>query len=173
MYTITLTPNSFAEAGDMFDRLAAAQADRSELMQDLGELLMQSTKDRFPTGQAPDGTPWAPKSQATLDSYRSREARKRNASVPFRPLFGPSGRLSSEIFYEAGPQSVEIGSALIYAAVMQEGAEKGAFGSMANGSPIPWGDIPARPFLGLSPDDETNVQATVEEWLERVAQTGN
>lgn len=147
------------------DRLAEHLTDMTPLMQDLGEYLADSTERRFPEGVAPDGTPWAPKSQATMDAYRRREGRSSNASVPFRPLYGPSGRLSSEIHYEAQADSVEIGSNLIYAAVMQMGAGKGAFGTASNNTPIPWGDIPARPFLGISEDDRQTIPLIVAEYL--------
>ncbi|PWE29972.1 phage virion morphogenesis protein [Maritimibacter sp. 55A14] len=152
------------EVTDALDRIAAGLTDMTDLMEELGELLVASTKDRFTEGKAPDGTPWAPKSQATIAAYLARGDR-----VAFRPLFGPSGRLSSEIAHRAGPQSVEVGSSLIYAAVQQFGAAKGAFGTNAIGRPIPWGNIPARPFLGLSEEDETNILATIDEWLARSA----
>lgn len=58
-----------------------------------------------------------------------------------------------------------MGSNLIYAAVQQFGAGKGQFGNMANGSPIPWGNIPARPFLGISPEDETNILALIADFI--------
>ncbi|MEL7113988.1 MAG: phage virion morphogenesis protein [Pseudomonadota bacterium] len=149
-------------------RLGQEFDDMTELMQDLGEVLQDATQERFTQGTAPDGTPWAPKSQATIDGYRRGEGRGRNAPVDFRPLFGPSKRLSSEIHYVASPQSVEVGSSLIYSAVQQLGASKGAFGTASNGSQIPWGDIPARPFLGISDEDETGLRAAVEEWLMRI-----
>jgi hypothetical protein len=46
---------------------------------------------------------------------------------------------------------------MIYAGVQQEGAERGAFGQTKHGSPIPWGDIPAREMFGVSQDDEVEV----------------
>jgi phage gpG-like protein len=48
---------------------------------------------------------------------------------------------------------------------MQFGATKGQFGQTKRGASIPWRNIPARPFLGLSPTDETEIVATVEEYL--------
>lgn len=148
------------------EALSKRLGNKRELMDELGELAVKQTKDRFPTGQAPDGTPWAPKSQATLDAYGAGKSNR----VDRRPLFGPSGRLSSEIFHEAGEDSVEWGSALIYAGVMQDGAAQGAFGSMSNGSPIPWGDIPARPFVGLSDENARALTEAIYEWLERGVQ---
>ena len=143
-------------------RLSTQMADMTPAMQQIGEYLVMSTKQRFPTGRGPDGTVWAPKSPTTLARYG---ARKSNRIDP-RPLFGPSGMLSRQIYPEAGPSQVEVGSNLVYAAVMQFGARRGQFGNMANGSPIPWGDIPARPFLGISTEDEGNILALIADYLE-------
>ena len=141
--------------------LEANVTDWTPVMEQIGEYLVMSTKERFKKGESPDGAKWAPKSASTLARYGARKSNR----VDVRPLFGPSGSLSSQIFHEAGPAHVAVGSNLIYAAVQQFGAGKGAFGTMANGSPIPWGNIPARPFLGLSPEDETNILALVVDYL--------
>jgi len=150
------------------EALARHLGNKRALMDELGELAVKQTKDRFPTGTAPDGTRWAAKSQTTLDSYGARKSNR----VDRRPLYGPSGRLSSEIFHIAADASVEWGSALIYAGVMQFGAAKGAFGAMPNGASIPWGRIPARPFVGLSDDNATQLTEAVYEWLEGGVQGG-
>lgn len=145
--------------GQLRDRLS----DMTPVMQDIGELMVDSTKQRFIAGEGPDGTAWEPKSEATISAYLAR-----GDTPDFRPLFGPSRRLSSEISYRVGTggQSVEWGSSLIYAAVQQFGAQKGAFGTNARGSSIPWGNIPARPFLGLSTEDEDKLKSLLQEWLE-------
>ena len=122
--------------------------------------LVPQVQQRFAEGASPDGIPWAPKSQATLDRYR-----REGDGAPTRPLFGPSGSLNRNIFPEASADEVLIGSTMIYAAVQQFGAAKGQFGAAKNASPIPWGNIPARPFLGVSPEDEVNILATVEDYL--------
>lgn len=142
------------------ERLARGLSDTTPAMQEIGEYLVVSTKDRFPSGKAPDGSPWAAKSQTTIARYLAQGDRVDN-----RPLFGPSGQLSSTIHYRAGRDQVAVGSALIYSAVMQFGAGQGAFGATSRGSPIPWGDIPARPFLGLSDADEGALIDIVEEYL--------
>lgn len=124
------------------------------LMQDLSELLVTSTKERFPRGVDPEGVPWAPNAPSTI-------ARKGSA----RPLIGESRRLGNEIFGIVDDRSVSVGSALIYAAVMQDGARKGEFGRTRRKAPIPWADIPARQFVGLSADDQRNIGETVQEFL--------
>jgi phage virion morphogenesis protein len=134
-------------------------------MQEIGEFLAASTKDRFPAGTGPDGSAWALKSPTTLARYGARSSNR----VDHRPLFGPSGQLSTRIFYQASRNQVRIGSPMIYAAVMQFGAAQGAFGKTSRGAPIPWGRIPARPFLGLSTGDEGGIVEIVEDYLSGLA----
>ena len=86
-----------------------------------------------------------------------------------RPLFGPSGMLASQIGMLAGPSSVEVGSSMVYAAVMHFGAGQGAFGADRLGHPIPWGNIPPRPFLGIADEDRAGLVEILEEWLMRAA----
>ncbi len=143
------------------ERAAAGLADTTPLMVSLGNLLAESTKQRFAAGVSPEGVKWAPKSQTTLNRYGARKSNR----VDIRPLFGPSGALNSTIYPEASRDEARIGSPMIYAAVHQFGAAKGAFGQMANGSPIPWGNIPARPYLGISDQDDADIVATVTDYL--------
>ena len=63
-----------------------------------------------------------------------------------------------------------VGYNLIYATTHQFGAEKGAFGTTSRGGPIPWGDIPARPFLGISDDDRRDIEKLVEGDLREMTQ---
>lgn len=149
-------------------RLDGALGNPLSLFQDIGEYLIKSTTDRFPTGRAPDGSVWAPKSPVTLAAYGARKSNR----IDVRPLFGPSGSLSSTIDYLAFPDRVEWGSPKVYAAVQQFGAGKGAFGQTSRGGPIPWGNIPARPFLGISAEDESSILDIVAEWFESAAQGG-
>ena len=60
---------------------------------------------------------------------------------------------------------------------MQFGAAQGQFGAFIGKDKlgrdhfhaIPWGDIPARPFLGLAEEDRTNILATIAEHLAMAA----
>ena len=136
-------------------RISAALADQTPVMQDFGEYLIKSTKERFSAGTAPDGSVWAAKSPVTIARYPGST----------KPLIGESKSLSSQIFYEAFPDRVEWGSPMIYAAMQQFGGSKSAFPNL-------WGDIPARPFLGLSEEDEVNLVEIAGEWLESAAAGG-
>lgn len=150
-------------------RLSGALTDTTPLMQDIGEYMVKSTNDNFASGTDPDGRPWAPRSQATLDAYAARK----DKPGP-RPLIGATKSLSSTISYEVGEDEVLWGSNMIYAAVQQFGAEAGEFGARMGTNkkgrsffmPIPWGNIPPRPFLGVGKDDETGLIEIITEYLE-------
>jgi len=51
--------------------------------------------------------------------------------------------------------------------VQQFGAKKGQFGKTRRGAPIPWGNIPARPFLGVSVSDRSDILAILAEHLRK------
>jgi phage gpG-like protein len=87
-------------------------------------------------------------------------AQGQRAASGKRPLLGLSGALSTTINYEADDDGVSIGSPMIYAAVQQFGAQAREFGGKA-----PWGKIPARPFLGLSSEDEASINESVVAFL--------
>lgn len=147
-------------------QLTTRMTDMTKPMGDIGELLVASTKDRTLSGRSPDGTAFAPRSQTTLERYASR-------NPPLVPGGGPlnlSGNMIAGIFPEAGRDFARIGSNAIQAAVMQFGQPQGASGRTSRGGPIPWGNIPARPFLGLSDDDRTGIIAIITEWLEGVVE---
>ncbi|WP_454280520.1 phage virion morphogenesis protein [Sphingomonas sp. Marseille-Q8236] len=141
--------------------LAATKlGDMTPVYKDIGDYMTRQTKARFVSGTAPDGTKWRPKTAATIASYKA----KRHGNKT-RPLIGPTGRLGKEINEVATRDQVEIGSALEYSAVMQNGAKKGAFGNTRTNLPIPFGDIPARVFIGISDTEERSILDLVDEHL--------
>lgn len=164
------------EITDALTRLSAALSDMTPIMDEIGEILTFSTKKRFGEGVSPDGVAWAPKSKTTLERYGARASNK----IDIRPLFGPSKQLNSQISHISGPDSVEWGSPRVYAAAMHFGAAKGAFGPYSGtdkkgrrfSGVAPWGNIPARPFLGISTEDATNILDTISEALTRAAAPG-
>jgi len=136
--------------------------DMTPIHEDIGDYVVRVTKERFKAGIDPDGNAWTPKKQATIDRYKERGDGDRPD-----PLIGPSKRLSSEIAQYADAQGVEVGSALEYSAVMQDGAKQGAFGNDSRNHPLPWGDIPARVWLGLSDEDEAAIIDIADAHLEQ------
>lgn len=166
-----------AEAERMFQRLADAALDQRPLMQDLGEFLSETTKRRFDTSTAPDGSRWAPNSRTTyerfLDQYKGSFSKSGRISAGGagrasgkKPLVGETRSLATTINYRAGSDFVEIGSPMIYAGVQQFGAKARSF----TGGKAPWGDIPARPFLGLSDTDNAGIVEAIRGFLEDAAE---
>lgn len=91
---------------------------------------------------APDGTPWVP--------WSARHAATRHGG---HGLLMGEGDLDDSIqHFLSGPETVVIGSPLVYAATHQ-------FGDEGRG-------IPARPFLGYSAGNERDLDAVIEAWLE-------
>lgn len=137
---------------DALTRLQSRTSDLSPLMHQIGGHLTETTKRRFDTVTAPDGTRWEPNTEATILNYRGKGK---------KPLTGKTGGqagLMGTINYKAGRDFVEIGSPKEYAAMQQFGGQKSKF-------PHLWGDIPARPFLGLSDQDRTNILDTISDYL--------
>jgi phage virion morphogenesis protein len=133
------------------ENLQRAAGNLEPAFKDIGEHLINTTRQRFETKKAPDGTAWARNSAAT-------EKRKGADN----PLIGETRELSTSISKDVRPTVLEVGSALEYAAMQQFGGTKDEFPNL-------WGDIPARPFLGLSDDDEEEVLALAMDHLRRAA----
>ena len=130
-------------------------------MASIGVYLARTTRDRFEVEEGPDGVPWKPLKE-------SAEARKRRNAGKIltleRYLRMPLYRATAHL-YRATAHSVEVGSPLIYAGTHQFGAEKDSFGSTSKDTPIPWGDIPARPFLGLSDADRDELTDILRDYI--------
>ncbi len=168
-----------AEVTIALRRLAEHSDDMTPAMREIGEYLTDSTKRRFAKGISPDGKQWAPNTQTTLDVLLHRRkggtSRRRGEDVGIggsignkKPLIGESKRLGTEIHYRATSAGVTVGSSLVYSAVQQLGAKKGAFGKTKRGASIPWGNIPARPYLGFSDEDRINIMDIIAEHMDEV-----
>jgi len=150
------------------EKLQRKMGDMTPAMKDIGELLIETTKRRFVTSTAPDGSRWEPNRPATIMSYlqgksgafskRDGRLTKKGARLAAnkKPLIGESKSLSTEISYRADRASVEIGSPMEYAAIHQFGGKAG------RGKKV---TIPARPFMGLSESDKRAVLEIIEEHL--------
>lgn len=159
------------EITPMLQRVSVALGDMTPVMQDIAELLLVSTQDRMKKGETPEGTKFAPRSPVTLERYAK-------LGLSFGAPLNLTGEMRGQLATESGADFARIGSNAIQAAVMQFGAEQGAFGAHIGKDKlgrdhfhsIPWGNIPARPFLGVSEDDQTGILAELEDWLTGEAQ---
>ena len=107
----------------------------------IGQLLVSSTQLRFVDQEDPEHVPWEPLSQATLD-------RRRKKGVGAQ-ILRDTGRLASSISYTVSPGSVLLGTDVKYAGIQQFGTKR-ITRKTKRGTPIPWGDIPPRPFSDIT-----------------------
>ncbi|MDR1889045.1 MAG: phage virion morphogenesis protein [Zoogloeaceae bacterium] len=149
-------------------------------MLEIGESLAESTRRRFETSTAPDGTSWAPLAEGTvLARYqkmmgglgkrhykkdgslnkKGEAAGARIQSASMKPLVD-TGQLADSIRYQPidGGAGVEVGTNR-FGSAWEGGAAIHQFGSEK-------AHIPARPFFGLSTDDETTVLDILQSFLE-------
>lgn len=154
---------------DVLNKTAGNLKD-DELFKEIGEHLTNTTQERFRTSTAPDGSKWQLNSSFTLWLGLEDKHFNKNGTVNKRgkhrfnskkPLIGfgeTSGTLQDSIHYQLGNGEVFVGSNLIYAPMMHYGGTKAQF-------PHLWGDIPARPFIGLSLADEQEIIELVKEHI--------
>lgn len=117
-----------------------------DLMDNIGNMVANQTRTRIRSDKkAPDGSQWPPLSA----KYAAAKAKKKGSAVG---MLEYSGALADSITHLATSQQVEVGSNLVYARVHQEG----------------YGDIPAREYLGLSRQNQDDVDDVVRLWLSTV-----
>lgn len=147
-----------------FAYLVRVMDDTTPLMAAIGTGLVASTHRRFLAQVSPEGAGWAP----VHPSYRPL---KRNSRI-----LTESGRLAGSINPQASKDHVVVGTNVIYAAIHQFGgtiepksASHLVF-RLASGVVLANSvTLPARPFLGISADDEEMIGDEVEDFVQRRA----
>lgn len=139
-------------------------ADTSPLMADIGERLLESTRERFDRGVAPDGTPWVP-------------LRDGSGRTPLNL----TRTMRDQIFPASGRDYVEIAATAKQARWHQLGTDPYTIEPRTAGGrlrfPGPDGGfvfrrrvnhpgLPARPFLGVSDADVQAIDALVGAYLD-------
>lgn len=139
----------------------AADGDLGELMDVIGGALRDNVLDRFEHGRGPDGTPWKKSERATRQSGQT---------------LVDTARLRDSITYAASSRDVTVGSNVIYAAIHQFGGTIRAKTARGLLFTVPGADgdelvnvmsvnLPARPYLGIGPEDHDAVADLVGAWL--------
>ena len=133
------------EVRDALTRLREAGADMMPAMRDIAGVLESAAQFSFQHQSSPDGEKWPDLSDHT-------KARRRKRRKWPGQILHVSGRLAGSITSSYDADSAIAGTNVIYAVTHQYGAVRGEFGATRSGRPIPFGDIPARAFLGVSDD---------------------
>jgi phage virion morphogenesis protein len=139
---IEIRPEGLAALDRRIDRLLAGLNNPEPLLRELAAAGESQTRRRMESDKrGPDGTPWpewSPGYAATRHGGQS--------------LLDARGDLIQSLTAFADRQTAGWGTNLIYAATHQFGR----------------GAIPARPFLGVSDDDERELLDLAEDWLDRL-----
>lgn len=146
-------------------RLAEVDADRRAPLEAIGAAWESSTKARFETSKAPDGTPWKP-------SERARRGKGLTLVL--------STRLKGSITNKVDDDAVEVGTNVEYAAAHQFGAVIQRAGAHAVPLHLPAGAdasggvivLPARPFIGINDDDYVTFAEILEGFVEATLEGG-
>lgn len=165
--------------GLALDRLTAKLADLHEPLMEFGEVLVTSTHERFTQAVAPDGTPWAPLAPRTLK-------RKRGPGILRESL-----HLMGSMRYQLDGGDLLFGTNVPYARIHQLGgiikhrARKGTVYFHRQGDDVGHRfvprkrsnfaqdvtigahetEMPARPFLGLSRNDQAQFASIIQDYL--------
>lgn len=114
------------------------------LLQDIGEYLLRSTRDRAATEQGPDGEPWP----ALSPRYAARKARKR----PGLPMLTFDGHLLGDrLAWQVAAPELLVGTSAPQGAALHFGR--------------PEINLPARPWLGISDQDAEEIVQLTQDHL--------
>lgn len=128
-------------------RLIAALAAPRAVFDQIGRYLASAAVGRFERERGPDGEPWRPSIRALAEGGQT--------LTDFGTL-----RRSITHQIEADGRGALIGSNLAYAAIHQFGGRAGRGHAVT---------LPARPYLGISPQDRTAVLRIVSRALQKAA----
>lgn len=127
-------------------------------MRMIAGVMHDAVKENF----AQEGRPkWSPLRPSTV------KQRKKEGKWPGQILQRSSGGLASSIQPHATNDEAVAGTNKVYAKTQHFGAKKGQFGRTKRGAPIPWGDIPARPFLKLGDGDLKKIKEKTIDYLKQ------
>lgn len=128
----------------------------------IGMALVRGTQRRFESATAPDGSPWKPLNPAYA-------AGKRGPGI-----LRESRMLFRSITYRASSEAVRVGTNRVYGAIHQLGGTITAKSAGALRFPMGGGwvtrksvTIPARPYLGVSREDEQAIGDVLEALFDR------
>ena len=141
---LDLTPVGLDDAVRKLARLA--YFDMAELADEAGALLESSSRRRFETKTAPDGSDWV----AWSEDYDETRNHGQHSL-----LVGEGDLWDSIQSYSTGT-TVRVGSNLVYAAHHQVGGDEIDSG------------VPARPYLGMSDDDALDLKDLVTGRIEEL-----
>lgn len=141
MTTIIINNNILVER---LDKVVSSLQNPTALGNAIANSLLTVTEDNFDAQGRPA---WAGLSTVTL-------ARRKAGKILHQ-----TGHLRRSISTQVSNDDIIIGTNVVYAPTHQFGAKRGQFGKTSRGGSIPWGKIPARPFLPIDKNGYLQTEA--------------
>ncbi|MFK3859296.1 phage virion morphogenesis protein [Pseudoalteromonas rhizosphaerae] len=136
---IDISTKGATAVSDVLTQLVKNLDNLAPALGNVGEHLMLTHRDHFDEQHSPDGDPWQPLSP----DYAKRKKKNKDKILRLNDI------LRDTFAYNVGDESLEFGTNMEYGAIHQFGGTSDMIPRLAA--------IPARPFLGLSTDDEKEV----------------
>ena len=157
----------FDRLNTLLTRLQEALKDKSKLTRNIAEILLAGVQENFLQSGREDGGSgtWKPLSPVTL---------KRRGKAANSPILRVSNILYNSLTTSHDNDTAAVGTNIEYAATMHFGAKKGEFGTYRGPAgtwkprPIPWGDIPARPFMHATNQEFEDIADFLEEQINKI-----
>lgn len=155
---IRLDPDSpgFVQLGKIEKRLE----DTAGLLDELGNALLETTKQRFADETDPSGAKWTPLKPITVAERGSAH-----------PILMRSGRLKGSINYKVDGNTLQLGPTAVHGAVHQFGhtfqlqvGKAGKRGSRKSGGT--GRTVPARAYVGIGAADREAIDETAQDWFD-------
>lgn len=151
--------NDLGAAANVLAQLSGSLKNTQPMMRSLATLLENSTRKRFETKTAPDGTAWADWADSTKIRYAKKVYRSKNkkrylAAMKPRPkerLMRDSSRLLRSLTRHATAQMAQVGTNVEYAPYHQLGTKR----------------MVARPMFGISDQDRVDVLDLLGEFVQQ------
>jgi len=149
---------------DRLHQVAERLFDTSPLAAAIAGTFATVTDDNFEKGGRPE---WAGRKITTLKIYEYK-------GIKYSGVLQASGNLRARVVTSHTQDEAIISNNMPYAAAMHFGIKQGASGKTSRGAPIPFGDIPARPYMPmdthgvLQPEAEREVFLDVDHYWQKI-----
>ncbi|HEC12315.1 MAG TPA: phage virion morphogenesis protein [Acidiferrobacteraceae bacterium] len=158
MAGLSITINAdFKPVADFLRRLETEPQDLTSPMDEIGQYLVQANQRRMYQGVGPDGQAWEPSVRAKNEGGKT---------------LIDSGGLRDSLTQIPGPDSVEVGTNKVYAAIHQFGGTITAKNApylmfIVGGQFVKTKSvtIPARPFVGIADEDHNEILNILQDFI--------
>lgn len=155
--SLQIDQQGVADMNAAINRLASRVSNMTPAFKAIGQHLLRTIDQRFDAEVSPAGDKWADISEYTK--------RKKLGTFGQDKILTETGRLRRSITYLADRERLQVGTNVSYGKKHQLGAWGGSINRISS--------LPARPFLGLSAQEEQDITRITLDWMARSITRGS